>query len=69
MFSWTTNLIYIDISSLYSIYSKCTSINMFLSQNKKLVIVNNRSKILAKKYWEIIYVYLLKKLSFFIILI
>ena len=69
MFSWTTNLIYIDISSLYSFYPKCTSINMFLSQNKKLVIVNNRSKILAKKYWEIIYVYLLKKLSFFIILI
>ena len=69
MFSWTTNLIYIDISSLYSIYPKYTSINMFLSQNKKLVIVNNRSKILAKKYWEIIYVYLLKKLSFFIILI
>ena len=64
MFSWTTNLIYIDISSLYSIYPKYTSINMFLSQNKKLVIVNNRSKILAKKYWEIIYVYLLKKLSF-----
>ncbi len=57
MFSWTTNLIYIDISSLYSIYPKYTSINMFLSQNKKLVIVNNRSKILAKKYWEIIYVY------------
>ena len=69
MFIWTTNLIYIDISSLYSIYPKYTSINMFLSQNKKLVIVNNRSKILAKKYWEIIYVYLLKKLSFFIILI
>jgi hypothetical protein len=69
MFSWTTNLIYIDISSLYSIYPKYTSIDMFLSQNKKLVIVNNRSKILAKKYWEIIYVYLLKKLSFFIILI
>lgn len=69
MFSWTTNLIYIDISSLYSIYPKCTSINMFLSQDKGLVIVNNRSKILAKKYWEIIYVYLLKKLSFFIILI
>ena len=64
MFSWTTNLIYINISSLYSIYPKYTSINMFLSQNKKLVIVNNRSKILAKKYWEIIYVYLLKKLSF-----
>ena len=42
---------------------------MFLSQDKGLVIVNNRSKILAKKYWEIIYVYLLKKLSFFIILI
>ena len=69
MFSWTTNLIYIDISSLYSIYPKYTSINMFLSQDKGLVIVNNRSKILAKKYWEIIYVYLLKKLSFFIILI
>ena len=58
MFSWTTNLIYIDISSLYSIYPKYTSINMFLSQDKGLVIVNNRSKILAKKYLEIIYVYL-----------